>query len=160
MSFKKIALCMAFATIAAAPAFAVEVTEATPVNAKPEKVWATIGGFCGISQWHPAVEACALSTSNGKQLRTLTLKGGGTIVEEQLGRDEAAMKYSYAIIESPLPVANYVATIQVEPSGSAGSKVTWSGRFEPKGASAAEAKGVIDGIYVKGLAGIVDGATK
>jgi hypothetical protein len=160
MRFKRMALAAALATIAATPALAVEVTEATPVNAKPEKVWATIGGFCGIASWHPVIEGCALSTSGGKQLRTLTLKGGGTIVEEQLGRDDALMKYSYAIIESPLPVANYVATIQVEPSGSGGSKVTWTGQFEPKGASAAEAKGVIHGIYVKGLAGIVDGATK
>lgn len=151
---------IAVAAFAATPALAVEVTEATPVTAAPAKVWATIGGFCGIGQWHPAVEACALSNSGGKTIRTLSLKGGGTIVEEQLGRDDAAMKYTYAILESPLPVANYVSTIQVEPSGSAGSKITWTGTFEPKGASAAEAKTVIDGIYVKGLAGIVDNATK
>ena len=160
---KGFSFAVAGLALAAAPAFAAEVTEATPVNATPEKVWATIGGFCGIAQWHPAIAGCELSSKGGKQIRTLTLKGGGSIVEEQLGRDETLMKYSYAIIESPLPVANYVSTIQVEPSaasGSTGSTVTWTGNFEPKGASEAEAKTVIDGIYVKGLAGIVDNATK
>ncbi len=156
----KAACAAAIAACCATPAFAAEVTEATPVNAPPEKVWATIGGFCGIGGWHPLIAQCALSTQGGKPIRTLTLKGGGTIVEQELGRDDARMAYSYAILESPLPVANYTSTIQVEPSGSSGSKVTWTGVFQPKGASEAEAKTVIDGIYVKGLAGIVDQATK
>ncbi|HVI29856.1 SRPBCC family protein [Hansschlegelia sp.] len=156
---KQLFSAAALVALAGSPALAAEVTEATPVNAAPEKVWATIGGFCGIGTWHPAVEACALSTQGGKNIRTLSLKGGGTIVEEEVGRDDARMAYSYRILESPLPVANYVSTIQVEPSGSAGSKVTWTGSFEPKGASEAEAKAVIDGIYVKGLAAIVDKST-
>jgi len=156
---KQLFSAAALVALAGSPALAAEVTESTPVNVAPEKVWATIGGFCGIGTWHPAVEACALSTQGGKNIRTLSLKGGGTIVEEEVARDDARMAYSYRILESPLPVANYVSTIQVEPSGSAGSKVTWTGSFEPKGASEAEAKAVIDGIYVKGLAGIVDKST-
>jgi carbon monoxide dehydrogenase subunit G len=150
----------AAAMVIAAPAYAATVTETTPVTATPDKVWATIGEFCDIQNWHPLIQSCTASTAGGKTMRTLALKGGGQIVEQQLGRDDATMKYSYAIIESPLPVANYISTIQVEPSGSAGSKVTWTGSFEAKGASDAEAKSVIDGIYVKGLAGIVDRATK
>lgn len=157
---KRIIFAAASAALLASPAFAAEVTETTPVTAKPAKVWATIGEFCGIGQWHPVVEKCELSKKGGKHIRTLSLKGGGTIVEEELGRDEAGMSYSYAILESPLPVEKYVSTIKVEPSGSAGSKITWTGKFEPKGASEAKAKEVIDGIYVKGLAGIVDQATK
>lgn len=156
---KRLFSAAALAALAASPAFAAEVTEATPVNATPDKVWATIGGFCGIANWHPLVEACQLSTQGGKNIRTLSLKGGGAIVEEEVGRDDARMAYSYRILESPLPVENYVSTIQVEPSGSAGSKVTWTGSFQPKGASEADAKTVIDGIYVKGLAGIVDKST-
>jgi len=156
---KQLFSAAALVALAGSPALAAEVTESTPVNVAPEKVWATIGGFCGIGTWHPAVEACALSTQGGKNIRTLSLKGGGTIVEEEVARDDARMAYSYRILESPLPVANYVSTIQVEPSGSAGSNVTWTGSFEPKGASEAEAKAVIDGIYVKGLAGIVDKST-
>jgi carbon monoxide dehydrogenase subunit G len=160
MKSKHIILAAAVSSLASTSAYAVEVTQATPVTAPAEKVWETIGGFCGIEKWHPAVSSCALSTSDGKPIRTIALKGGGTVVEQQLGRDEAQMKYTFAILEGPLPVANYVSTIQVEPSGSASSKVTWTASFEPKGASAAEAKSAVNGIFVKGLAGIVDGATK
>ncbi|GLK68343.1 SRPBCC family protein [Hansschlegelia plantiphila] len=157
---KRASFVAAVAALVASPALAVEVTEATPVNATPDKVWATIGGFCGIQNWHPVVESCTLSTGGAKLVRTLALKGGGKLVERELRRDDGLMKYSYAIIDGPLPVADYVSTIQVEPSGSAGSKVTWTGTFQAKGASDAAAKDVIDGIYVKGLAGIVDQATK
>ena len=41
----------------------------------PEALWKKIGGFCGISNWHPAFEKCVLS-ADGKQ-RTLSIKGGG-----------------------------------------------------------------------------------
>ncbi|MGA0532980.1 SRPBCC family protein [Hansschlegelia sp. KR7-227] len=155
--FKRFTL-VAAAMLAAGPAFAADVTESTPVNAPAAKVWATIGGFCGIAKWHPAVEGCALSEQGGKPIRTLSLKGGGTIVEQETGRDDVAMKYSYVILESPLPVQNYISTIAVTDNGKGGAVVTWSGQFEPKGAEAA-AKTVIDGIYVKGLAGIVDKST-
>ena len=70
------------------------------------------------------------------------------------------MTYSYTILESPLPVSNYISTIKVTPTDSSRSSITWTGDFQAKGASEGEAKTVIDGIYVKGLAGIVDGATK
>ena len=157
---KRITFAAAVAALAATPAFAVSVTETTPVNAPAEKVWATIGDFCGIAQWHPAVEGCTQSKSGGKSIRRLQLKGGGEIVEELTGRDEATMTYSYTILESPLPVSNYISTIKVTPTDSSRSSITWTGDFQAKGASEGEAKTVIDGIYVKGLAGIVDGATK
>lgn len=157
---KRFAAAAALTVFAAGPAFAVSLTESTPVNATPDKVWAAVGDFCGIAQWHPAVEGCTLVESGPKPVRRLQLKGGGEIVEEQTGRDEAAMTYSYTILESPLPVSNYISTLKVEPSGSSGSKITWTGDFQAKGASDDEAKTVIDGIYVKGLAGIVDKATR
>jgi hypothetical protein len=49
-----------------------------------------------------------------------------------------------------LPVANYTSTIGVAADG-AGSVMTWVGKYDAKGASDAEAKKVIDGIYDSGL---------
>ena len=82
-------------------------------------------------------------------MRTLALKGGGTIVEEQVERDEAGMSYTYRIIESPLPVANYESTIAVGHEG--GTTIVWTGKFDAKGAPDADAIGVIEGIYQGGL---------
>ncbi len=139
--------------LSATGALALEVTKSVDSAASPEAVWKTIGDFCGIGQWHPAVEKCVLSTKDKKELRTLSLKGGGTIVEEQLSRSDSKMEYTYAILESPLPVADYKSTIHVTKAGS-GSKITWTGTFAAKGADDAKAKEVIGGIYDAGLAAI------
>ena len=58
--------------------------------------------------------------------------------------------YSYEIIESPLPVQNYKATISVAADGDQ-TKVDWKSTFEAKGASDDDAKKVIDGIFKAGL---------
>jgi hypothetical protein len=113
-----------------------------------DAMWAKIGDFCGIGTWHPAIEKCALS-ADGKT-RTLSLKGGGTIVEKLVKMDAAHHSYTYAIVSSPLPVAHYRSTISVAAKG-AGSVVSWKGKYEAKGASDADAKKTIDGIYASGL---------
>src|SRR5262249_54471379 len=111
-------------------------------------LWAKIGDFCGISKWHPAVEKCELS-ADGKT-RTLSLKGGGTIVEALVKMDPAARSYTYSIVSGPLPVANYTSTIGVAADGT-GSTVTWVGKYEAKGASDADSMKAIQGVYDSGL---------
>lgn len=147
----------ALAIVSATPALAVEVTRTAEIEAAPAAAWAAVGDFCGIGTWHPAVESCTLSEDD--MVRTLALVGGGTIVERQTGRDDTAMQYGYAILESPLPVANYESTISVAPSGS-GSLLTWTGQFDAKDATDEEAAGVIAGIYEAGLKGIAEAAAK
>jgi Polyketide cyclase / dehydrase and lipid transport len=135
------------------PAAALEVTKSATIGAPAAVVWKTIGQFCGIGDWHPAIEKCAPSTQDGKPVRTLSLKGGGTIIEQQQARDETKMDYTYTILESPLPVSDYRSTIMVTPNG-AGSKVTWTGTFKAKGAPDAKAEEVIGGIYEAGFKGL------
>jgi hypothetical protein len=127
---------------------AVESTYKATSTAAPEAVWKNIGDFCGIATWHPAVEKCELS-DNGKT-RTLSLKGGGTIVEKLVSRNDKAHNYTYQIVSSPLPVSDYVSTIKVLPKGS-GSSIVWTGHYKAKGASDADAKKTIDGIYKAGV---------
>ena len=154
----KIALpAMALVDVAATPVLALEVTKTVTVAASPTAVWKTIGGFCGIGEWHPVVEKCALSKKGGKDERTLSLKGGGTIVEQEQSRDDKKMDYTYTILSGPLPVEDYKSTIMVEKDGS-GSKVTWTGNFKAKGAPDDKAKEAIAGVYEAGLKGIADKA--
>ncbi|MCJ2088517.1 SRPBCC family protein [Methylobacterium sp. E-005] len=145
------------AVLSATPSLALDVTKTATVAAPPATVWNTIGEFCGIGDWHQAVEKCVLSEKGGKKVRTLSLKGGGTIVEEQVARDEKTMAYTYAILESPLPVEGYKSTFSVAPDGK-GSKLTWTGSFKAKGAPDAKAEEVVGGIYEGGLKGIFDKA--
>jgi hypothetical protein len=128
-------------------ALAVDSTLITTSSLSPDALWKKVGEFCGIGSWHPAIEKCVLS-EDGKQ-RTLSLRGGGTIVEALEIWDNANHTYGYKILSSPLPVTNYHSTISVVPEGK-GSALKWMGTYDSQGASEAEAKKVIDGIYESG----------
>ncbi|MCJ2013910.1 SRPBCC family protein [Methylobacterium sp. J-076] len=149
LSPRRLALA-ALALTAAGPAYAIDLTRSVDIAAPPAKVWQTIGDFCGIGNWHPAVEKCTPSEQDGMKVRLLSLKGGGTIKEEQVSRDDKVMSYTYTILESPLPVSDYKSTIAVAPEGT-GSKVTWSGTFNAKGAPDTVATDAVQGIYESGL---------
>jgi hypothetical protein len=148
MKISSAAIGLSLLVVAVVPASAIESTVKGTSAASADAVWAKVGDFCGISRWHPAIEKCALS-ADGK-MRTLSLKGGGTVVEKLEKRDDTMRSYSYSIIEGPLPVANYVSTISVANEGS-GSIVTWSGKYDAKGASDADAKKTMDGVYQAGV---------
>ena len=139
------AVALAFSGLSAG---AVESTYKATSIATPDAAWKKIGDFCGIATWHPAVEKCVLS--DGGKTRTLSLKGGGTIVEKLVSRDDNAHNYTYQIVSSPLPVSDYVSTIKVLPDGS-GSSIVWTGDYKAKGASEADAKKTIDGVYKAGV---------
>lgn len=142
--------------LAATPALALEVEKSVDIAAAPAKVWETIGDFCGIGSWHPAVEKCVEGEKDGVATRTLTLAGGGgTLVESLVSRDDATMTYTYKIVDGPLPVANYQSTITVAADDDGDeSKVTWTGTFDAKGAPDEKASEVISGIYDAGLKAI------
>jgi len=146
---------LALAASLATPALALEVKKSTAIDAPPAAVWKTIGTFCGIGDWHPVVEKCVVSEAGSKSRRALSLKGGGTLLEEQTARDDKAMSYTYSIVEGPLPVSDYSSTIQVTPQGK-GSTVTWTGRFKAKGAPDDKAEAAIAGVYEAGLKGIAE----
>ena len=128
-------------------AAAVEASYKATSSSSVDAVWTKVGNFCGIASWHPALAGCDLS-ADGKE-RTLTLKGGGTIVEDLVKWNDKGHSYTYTIKSSPLPVAHYISTIAVKKHGK-GSEIVWTGHFKAKGAPAAKAKGIITGIYKAG----------
>jgi hypothetical protein len=150
----KISVAAATFLMSSGAAFALESSVTMTSSMSPEALWKKIGDFCGIANWGPGVEKCALS-ADGKQ-RTLSLKGGGTIVEALENLDDANHTYSYTIISGPLPVTNYHSTISVS-ADPKGSVLKWAGKYDAKGASDADAKKVIDGIYEAGEKALVGG---
>lgn len=136
---------------------ALDETKTATAAAPPVTVRKTVGGFYGIGNRQPAVETCVLSGKGGRKVRTLPLKGGGTIVEEQVARDEKTTAYTYALQESPLPVEGYGSTLSLATDGK-GSKLIWMGSFKAKGAPEAKAEEIVGGICDGGLKGITDKA--
>ena len=151
--------------LASAPAHALEVTRSRDIPAPAAAVWALVGDFCAIQFWHPQVERCILSADDDDdgiraQIRGLVVKGGlGTIVEVETARDETGRSYSYGLIQGPLPVRAYNATLAVRPNGS-GSTVIWSATFDAEGMSDAEAVADIANVFEAGLAGIAREASR
>ncbi len=126
-----------------------KVSMSTDLNVTPEEVWELIGGFNALPDWHPAVEKSKLE--NNGTMRKLSLVGGGTIIEKLEKLDEDEHLYTYSIVNSPLPVANYTATIRVKDAGGGKTNVEWSSEFNAEGASESDAIKVIQGIYQAGF---------
>ncbi len=139
-----------------------KVAKDTPASA--DAAWAAIGDFCGIGQWHPVVEKCEISSKDGATYRTLSLKGGGKILEKQVEFDKAKMSYTYTIEESPLPVKNYKSTMRVAAKDSGakdgGSTIEWSGNFDAKDAPDADAVKTMTGVYQAGIDALVAKTSK
>jgi len=125
-----------------------KVSMSTDLNASADQVWQMIGRFNALPDWHPAVEKSELTEAG--QTRRLSLVGGGTIVEKLEKVDDNARTYTYSIVDSPLPVSNYTATIKVTGQGD-GSTIEWSSEFDPAGASPEDAMKAIQSVYQAGF---------
>lgn len=134
------------------------VKEETLVNAQAKAVWALAGGFQVLDRWHPAVVSSTL-LGTGKEIgdiRILTLKDNATIVERLEFYDDHAMTYRYQILESPLPVENYHASVTVKSAEDGMATVIWQSSFKAEGASDDEAKKIITDIYLAGFESLIE----
>lgn len=127
------------------------VSKEVTVNASADTTWKMIGDFNHLDVWHPVVVGSELTHGKTNDTRLLTLGNGATITEKQVSRNDAERTYTYAIMESPLPVADYVSTISVVPAADGKSTVTWSSSFDAKDASDEDAVNAITGIYDAGM---------
>jgi hypothetical protein len=151
MNNRFLAIFAATTFILGGAASGAEVKRKIEIDGDKAEVWAKLGGWCAIKDWHPVIAKCEETTEGGKKRRVLTTKDGGVIKETQLTATETG--YTYQIDESPLPVANYTASFAVVPDNDDKEEinVVWSAKFDPKGKTEAEAKAVIDGIFKAGL---------
>jgi len=141
-----------------------KVTETVTIAAPPETVWQRIKNFDALPSWHPAVESSATTAGNETgSLRTLQLKGGGTIVEELTRYSVPDHSFAYRMKDpGPLPVSNYSAIISVNPGAGGSSVVEWRGAFyrgDPNNNPAPErndeaAIAAVSGVYQAGLANL------
>ena len=127
-----------------------EVTREMIVAADPREVWSLTGNFGAIAEWHPACAASSQETVGDSIQRTITVGDGARLIEKLETHDDANMTLSYSTIDGPLPVKNYVSTYSIE-AHEDGAKITWTGRFDAKGAPDDRAKQIIAGIYTTGL---------
>ena len=141
------------ARAASAVAAPTSLTRSVDVKGSPAVVWAAIGPYCAIAEWHPAIASCK---ADGKSppTRTLVTKDKAMFVELETARSDANHLYSYTFITTPLPVSHYTSTLKVTPKGADMSTVTWSGSYDVEPANTQAANDALVGIYESGLASI------
>ena len=113
----------------------IKVYTSTIIDAPADAVWARIRDFNGLPTWTPFV---AESRIEGAQpadkigcIRNFTLRDGGVIREQLLMLSDYDFECKYAILESPMGVENYVATLQLTPVTDGNRTFAeWSAEFD------------------------------
>ena len=105
------------------------------IAAPAARVWETIRDFNGMPNWHPAIaesriEAGAPADQVGC-VRAFRLRDGGFIRERLLALSDYDFSCSYAILESPMGVENYIATLKLTPiTDGDRTFAEWSAEFD------------------------------
>lgn len=89
------------------------------INAPIDEVWAKIRDFNALPDWHPAIADSHIENGEPSDkvgcIRNFNLKDGGNIREQLLTLNDYEHLCTYSILESPMPVENYVATLRLAP---------------------------------------------
>jgi len=97
----------------------VHVYRSTIIEASRSLVWEVIRDFNALPDWHPAIADSkiedGMKSADINCVRNFNLRDGGNIRERLLDYSEAKCLQKYAILESPMELENYVATIRLFP---------------------------------------------
>ena len=105
------------------------------INAPREKVWATIRDFNALPEWHPAIADSKIEDGKSSDqigcIRHFHTGDGGLIREQLQAFSELDCVCTYTILESPMGVVGYVATLQLtEITNGDGTFAEWSADFD------------------------------
>src|SRR3712207_6592805 len=95
----------------------VKIVRSTIINAPVDRVWDVLRDFNGHASWHPAIttsriEADAPGDAIGA-VRNFRLKDGSRLREQLIALSDRDHSLIYCLLEAPLPLMGYVATIRL-----------------------------------------------
>ncbi len=109
------------------------------IPAPVAKVWERVRDFNGLPRWHPRMRDSriedALPADKVGCIRNFQLQNGDRLRERLLGLSDYDMFCTYEIIESPMAVTDYVATLRLTPVTEGDRTfIEWSAEFscDPK----------------------------
>jgi hypothetical protein len=138
----------------------VRVVRSTVIDAPPERVWAILRDFNGHSAWHPPVAKSAIERGRPADvvgcIRRFTLRDAAELREQLLTLSDLEMTYSYCMLDTPIPLFNYVAHVRLLPVTDGNLTFwQWESRFSTRpGEEAAMIKLVGEDIYGSGFEAI------
>lgn len=118
------------------------------INAEASAVWERIRDFNAMPRWHPRIRDSriedALPGDKIGCIRNFHLQSGETIREKLIGMSDYDLFFSYSMLEGPMPLWDYMATLRLTPITDGNRTFAeWSAEFEcdPK-----DEAGLVDGI--------------
>jgi hypothetical protein len=118
------------------------------VNAPAAKVWARVRDFNGLPNWHPRIADSRIENGEPADkvgcVRNFSLRNGDRLREKLLGLSDFDMFCTYAILDSPMPLTNYVATLRLTPvTDQDRTFIEWSADFD---CAPEQEEGLVSGI--------------
>lgn len=112
-----------------------EVYTSSVIGAPADQVWSAIRDFNGLPDWHPAIAESRIEGGAPADqvgcVRAFRLKDGGFIRERLLAMSDYDLSFTYSILESPMGLENYVATLKLTPiTDGAKTFAEWSAEFD------------------------------
>jgi uncharacterized protein YndB with AHSA1/START domain len=113
----------------------IKVYTSSVVDAPAETVWALIRDFNGLPKWHPSIADSRIEGNWPADrvgcIRNFRLKDGGVIREQLLTLSDYEYQCTYSILESPMGVQNYIATLKLTPVTDGNRTFAeWSAEFD------------------------------
>ena len=97
----------------------VKITKSTIMDHPVEAVWEVLRDFNGHDRWYPAVADSHVERGNSSDkvgcVRRFHLQDGSELREQLLTLSDADMAFSYCLLDTPVPLLNYVAHVRLIP---------------------------------------------
>ncbi len=105
------------------------------IDAPVARVWEKVRDFNALPRWLPAVRDSRIENGEPSDrvgcVRDFRLQNGDRLREQLLALSDYEYFCTYSILESPMPLANYVATLRFTPiTDGDRSFAEWSAEFD------------------------------
>ena len=135
----------------------VKVYRSTVLDAPADRVWRDLRDFNGLANWHPMIDLSRIEKGHPADkigcVRNFQLKDGARIREQLLSLSDYDYSCTYSILDSPMDLSDYVATLRLLPV-TEGNRcfIEWFAEFDCAPEKAAELTETVgDGVFQTGF---------
>ncbi|MEO1274022.1 MAG: SRPBCC family protein [Pseudomonadota bacterium] len=135
----------------------VHVVKSTVLDAPIEAVWERLRDFNGHDRWHPQVATSGIERGRGSDevgaVRRFRLHDGSELREQLLTLSDMETSFSYCLLDTPIPLFNYVAHVRLVPVTDGDATFwEWESKFDtPQGRQEEMRTMVSENIYQAGF---------
>jgi hypothetical protein len=128
-----------------------KIHESSLIAVPVERVWAYVRDFNSLPKWFPGVTDShiepGVAANQAGCIRNFGLEGGPRIRERLLELSDQDHVCNYRMIECPLPIANYAATLRLSAADGNGTRVEITSQFDVAPAQEKEMIGMLATTY-------------